>query len=126
MATRQRRGNGRSRKTQEHDRDYCRIDGRKLRKLRLDAELTIRALAYAVDVDPKTITDIEAGRRDRSQIRIARSIATHPEINVDWTELLPDDDKRRPPAIIALAPRSSLDTLVAEERRIGKPAPVQF
>ncbi len=124
MATRQRRGSGRSRKTQEHDRDYCRIDGRKLRKLRLDAELTIRALAYAVDVDPKTITDIEAGRRERSQIRVARSIAAHPEINVDWTELLPDDDKRRPPPTIALAPRSSLDALVAEERRIGKPAPI--
>ena len=124
MATRQRRGGGRSRKPPEHDRDYCRIDGRKLRKLRLDAELTIRALAYAVDVDPKTITDIEAGRRERSQIRVARSIAAHPEINVDWTELLPDDDKRRPPPTIALAPRSSLDALVAEERRIGKPAPI--
>ena len=124
MATRQRRGSGRSGKTQEHDRDYCRIDGGKLRKLRLDAELTIRALAYAVDVDPKTITDIEAGRRARSQIRVARSIAAHPEINVDWTELLPDDDKRRPPPTIVLAPRSSLDALVAEERRIGKLEPI--
>jgi transcriptional regulator with XRE-family HTH domain len=124
MATRQRRGSRRARKTTEAD-DYCRIDGSKLRKLRLDAELTIRALAYAVEVDPKTITDIEAGRRERSQIRVARSIAAHPDINVDWTELLPDDDKRRPTPTIALAPRSSLDALVAEERRIGKPLPVK-
>jgi transcriptional regulator with XRE-family HTH domain len=124
MATRRRRGVRRSTKTTETDRDYCRIDGGKLRKLRLDAELTIRALAYAVDVDPKTITDIEAGRRERSQIRVARSIAAHPDINVDWTELLPEGDKRRPQTTIALAPRSSLDALVDEERRIGKPEPV--
>src|SRR4051812_32735171 len=124
MATRGQGGGRRSRKTQDDDRDYCRIDGRKLRKLRLDAELTIRALAYAVDVDPKTITDIEAGRRERSQMRVARSIAAHPDINVDWTELLPDADKRRPPPTIALAPRSSLDALVAEERRTGKPPPI--
>jgi transcriptional regulator with XRE-family HTH domain len=126
MATRKQGSGGRSRKTPESDREYCRIDGKKLRKLRLDAELTIRVLAYAVDVDPKTITDIEAGRRERSEMRIARSIAAHPDINVDWTDLLPDDDKRRPPPRIALAPRSSLDALVAEERRVGKPALVDF
>src|SRR4051794_24716170 len=120
MATRRKRSRGRSTETKRNDSDYCRIDGAKLRKLRLDAELTIRALAYAVEVDPKTITDIEAGRRQRSQIRVARSIAAHPDIDVDWTELLPDDDKRRPTPTIALAPRSSLDTLVAEERRVGK------
>jgi transcriptional regulator with XRE-family HTH domain len=126
MATRRKRSRGRSTETKRNESDYCRIDGAKLRKLRLDAELTIRALAYAVEVDPKTITDIEAGRRTRSQIRVARSIAAHPDINVDWTELLPDDDKRRPAPTIALAPRSSLDTLVAEERRVGRPDPVKI
>lgn len=126
MATRQRRRNPRARNTGDRDGAYCRIDGDKLRKLRVDAELTIRALAYAVDVDPKTITDIESGRRQRSQIRVARSIAAHPDINVDWTELLPDDDARRPLPTIALAPRSTLDALVAEERRIGKPPAVKY
>jgi DNA-binding XRE family transcriptional regulator len=126
MATRRRRGDQRSRKTPENERAYCRIDGEKLRKLRVDAELTIRALAYAVDVDPKTITDIEAGRRARSEIRVARSIGAHPDINVDWTELLPNDDKRRPAPTIVLPPRSSLDALVAEERRLGKPPPVKL
>lgn len=126
MATRRRRRNERSRRTPANEGTYCRIDGKKLRKLRLDAELTIRALADAVEVDPKTITDIESDRRERSQLRVARSIAAHPDINVDWTELLPDDDERRPRPTIALAPRSSLDELVAEERRIRKPPPVEY
>lgn len=126
MATRRRRRDQRSRITAPNESAYCRIDGQKLRKVRIDAELTIRALADAVEVDPKTITEIESGRRERSQIRVARSIAAHPDINLDWTELLPDDDARRPPPTIGLGPRSTLDALVAEERRIGKQPPVRY
>ncbi len=101
----------------------CRVDGAKLRALREDAELSIRELAYSVGVDPKTITDLEAGRRDWSQVRVIRSIASHPQINVDWKELVLADvaPSSEAPTVTNLLPaRSSLDAYVAEERRIGK------
>ncbi len=109
------------------DREQCAIDGAKLRRFRLDAELSIRALAYAVGVDPKTITDIEAGRRDRSFVRVARSIASHPDLDIEWTELLAVNGPKAPVTIstTTLPARSSLDAIVDEERRIGKLPPTK-
>ena len=98
------------------EEDACRIDGAKLRRLRNDAELSVRALAFAAGVDPKTVTQIEGGHRKTSTERVARSLAAHPAIDVDYRELLVD-----PPA--SAAPRSSLDRFVDEERRVGKPPP---
>jgi transcriptional regulator with XRE-family HTH domain len=95
-----------------------RVDGAKLRKIREDAELSIRALALEVGIDPSTVADLEAGRREWSQLRVIRSIAAHPAIDVDYHDLLVDDRKvvvSQPP----LAPRSSLDLYVNEERRLG-------
>ncbi len=99
------------------DEDTCRIDGAKLRRLRKDAELSIRALADAAGVDAKTVTRIEGGHTKTSTERVARSLAAHPAIDVDWKELLVD----RP---ASAAPRSSLDRFVDEERRVGKPPPL--
>jgi hypothetical protein len=70
---------------------------------------------------------LEACRRQWSTVRVVRSIAAHPQINVEWTELLVDEPK--PPraskseptsAAPTLPPRSSLDVFVSEERRVGK------
>ncbi len=96
-----------------------RVNGTKLRALRQDAELSIRELAFAVDVDPKTITDLEAGRREWSQLRVIRSIAAHPAINVAWQELVLQD--QAPSEVDRSAPfrpvTSSLDELVHAEKR---------
>ena len=128
MARRPAKSGQRRPTTAANDRERCRIDGAQLRKLRVDAELSIRVLAYAVGVDPKTITDLEAGRRGWSTIRIARDIAAHPDINVDWTELRADGrvTASAPAAATAsratgaaLPSRSSLDSFVEEERRVG-------
>jgi transcriptional regulator with XRE-family HTH domain len=97
-----------------------RVDGAKLRKLREDAELSIRALALDVGIDPSTVADLEAGRRDSSQLRVVRSIAAHPAINVDYNDLLVDEPRSAVPKTV-LAPRSSLDAYVDEERRLGAP-----
>lgn len=103
----------RARKAKQPAADRCRVDGSRLRSLRQDAELSIRELAYAVDVDPKTITELEAGRRQWSQLRVVRSIAAHPDINVAWAELL----VREPKAHAIQRPNtSSLDAYVEEER----------
>lgn len=120
-----RRGSRTAAGTGSNSRKRCLVDGVKLRALRQDAELSIRQLAYSVGVDPKTITDLEAGgRRTWTQVRVVRSIAAHPEINVDWTDLLVGESKpnERPaaPAAPLLPPRSSLDVFVSEERRAGK------
>lgn len=95
-----------------------RVDGAKLRKLREDAELSIRALALDVGIDPSTVADLEAGRRESSQLRVVRSIAAHPAINIDYKDLLVDEPRPAAPKT-ALAPRSSLDLYVDEERRLG-------
>ena len=96
-----------------------RVNGEKLRALRQDAELSIRELAFAVDVDPKTITDLEAGRREWSQLRVIRSIAAHPSINVAWQELvIPDDTTTDNTTTTPFRPvTSSLDAFVHEEKR---------
>lgn len=96
-----------------------RVDGTKLRSLRQDAELSIRELAYAVDVDPKTITELEAGRREWSQVRVIRSIAAHPSINVAWQELvIRDEDPIDRKGATPFRPvTSSLDAFVHEEKR---------
>lgn len=104
--------------------ERLRVDAAKLRKLREDAELSIRTLAMDVGVDPSTVADLEAGRRDWSQLRVIRSIAAHPAIDVDYRELLATDERRlveeKPPiSTYSLAPRSSLDAYVDEERRLG-------
>jgi transcriptional regulator with XRE-family HTH domain len=121
MARRPRKPDQRRPTTDANDRERCRIDGTKLRKLREDAELSIRALAFAAGVDPKTITDLEAGRRGWSTIRIARDLASHPAIDVDWTELRAGGDSDEAPrkATAALPSRSSLDAFVEEEHHVG-------
>lgn len=96
-----------------------RIDGAKLRRLREDAELSIRGLAIDVGIDPSTIADLEAGRREWSQLRVIRSIAAHPAIDVDYNELLVDAKPTMSNVDVKLPPRSSLDAYVDEERRIG-------
>ena len=96
-----------------------RVDGAKLRKLREDAELSIRALALGVGVDPSTIADLEAGKREWSQLRVVRSIAAHPAIDVDYRDLLLDEKPSARPKATPLPPRSSLDLYVDEERRLG-------
>ncbi len=97
--------------------ERCRVDGAKLRALRTDAELSIRELAYAVEVDPKTITELEAGRREWSQLRVIRSIAAHPAINVAWGELLVGSATKPTSAAPLRQSTSSLDAFVEEERR---------
>jgi transcriptional regulator with XRE-family HTH domain len=97
-----------------------RVDGAKLRKIRDDAELSIRALALDVGIDPSTVADLEAGRREWSQLRVIRSIAAHPAIDVDYHDLLVDERKTAMPRSV-LPPRSSLDVYVDEERRLGVP-----
>lgn len=104
----------RARKAKQPGADRCRVDGSKLRALRQDAELSIRELAYAVDVDPKTITELEAGRRQWSQLRVVRSIAAHPAINVAWADLLLRNEPRA--QSIERPSTSSLDAYVEEER----------
>ncbi len=95
-----------------------RVDGAKLRALRLDAELSIRELAYSVEVDPKTITDLEAGRRAWSHVRVVRSIAAHPSINVAWQELVIRDEEatNRKRATLFRPVTSSLDAFVHAEK----------
>jgi transcriptional regulator with XRE-family HTH domain len=121
MARRSRKLGQRRSTAEVGDRDRCRIDGAKLRKLRMDAELSIRALAFAAGVDPKTITDLEAGRRGWSTIRIARDLASHPAIDVDWTDLRAGGDSAEAPrkATASLPSGSSLDAFVEAERRLA-------
>jgi len=114
------------RRERADDDERCQVDAAKLRALRLDAELTVRRLAWEAEIDPKSVTELEAGRRAWSTRRVVRSIAAHPEINVDWRELLVKrprdlDDASR---ATSLPPRSSLDEYVSEERRIGKLPPL--
>ncbi len=111
------------RKPKRGPAERCRVDGAKLRALRIDAELSIRELAYAVEVDPKTITELEAGRREWSQLRVIRSIAAHPAINVAWAELLVGAVKQAASAAPSRQATSSLDAFVEEERR-GATLPV--
>jgi transcriptional regulator with XRE-family HTH domain len=100
-----------------------RVDGAKLRKLREDAELSVRALAFAVGVDPSTVMDLESGQRESSQLRTVRSLASHPAIDVDYSELLIEEAAPAPattPRPAAnIPPRSSLDAYVNEERQLG-------
>ncbi len=100
-----------------------RVDSAKLRKLREDAELSVRALAFAVGVDPSTVMDLESGRREWSQLRTVRSIASHPALDVDYRELLVEElapaSAVMPKSTANIPPRSSLDAYVNEERRLG-------
>jgi transcriptional regulator with XRE-family HTH domain len=111
---------GRSRKNGKVERERCRVDGAKLRRLRLEAELSIRDLAWSTDVDPKTVTAIEAGRRAWTTVRVARSLASHQDINVDWKELLAVDEPAEH------QPTPSLDVFVDEERRVGCPPAIDL
>jgi transcriptional regulator with XRE-family HTH domain len=108
-------------------------NGTRLRELREDLEISIRDLAAKASVDAKTVIDLEHGRRSwvypKTLKSIAAALSALGRIDVDWTELQANTVEAAPkkrPARIAdeLPPRSSLDALVAAERKHGPPPPL--
>jgi DNA-binding XRE family transcriptional regulator len=62
------------------------IDGAKMRFIREDHEMTVRALAEKSGVDPKTIVDLEKNRRRWSYLGTVKDLAV--ALDCDWRELV--------------------------------------
>ena len=77
------------------------VDTARLRRLRLEAGLSLRALALAAGVSHDTAMEIEAGRRaphPRTVKKLADALAVSVSDLIDWES---EDEKGKAPAAAA-------------------------